>query len=405
MASVVTNALPDNVSPERVVDYDFYSAAGDRDLQLETSKTLHAGADIVWTPRNGGHWIFTRAEDIEYAQRESTLFSMREVTLPAGFTPTPVLPLESDEPEHAQYRAALAPAFDPKDIVALEPGVRELAAELIEGFEPKGRCEFVSEFGAHLPIVIFMRMANLPKEDRAMLVRWTNNAVRPHEPADRIESYRKTSEYITRLMDERRGSTAEDIVSRVMRGRMAARDMSDSEKHSMILNALFGGLDTVTSALSFMARFLAMNPPHRRKLAENPALISRAIEELLRRHGVTNTARVITRDLDYKGIHFKAGDRVLVQSLLHGLDARRFPEPASVDFARKDIRHAVFGNGTHRCIGALLARTEMKVFLSEWLARIPDFSLDPADPPRVESGMVNSVVHLPLRWAPRSVGH
>lgn len=391
--------LPDNVPAELVVDYDFYESAGNRDLQLEASHKLHAGPAILWTHRNGGHWIFTRAEDIEYAQIHSDLFSMREVTVPAGTTPTPVFPLESDEPEHAQYRAVLAPAFDPKGIAALEPGVRELARRLIEGFRPKGRCEFVSEFAAYLPIMIFMRMANLPEEDRATLVQWTNNAVRPPRPDDRIEAYRKTNEYIRQLMEDRRHSAADDIVSRVMRGRMAARDMSDTEKQSMILNALFGGLDTVTSAMSFVARFLAMHPEHCRQLIANPTLTARAVEELLRRHGVANTARVVTREVEYKGLHLKEGDRVLVQAMLHGLDGQRFPEPQTVDFSRKDIRHATFGNGTHRCLGALLARTELKIFMQEWLARIPEFSLDADDPPRVQGGMVNSVIHLPLRWS------
>ena len=390
--------LPDNVSPEWVVDYDFYTAPADCDLQLNAAHLLQSKADIVWTPRNGGHWVFTRAEDIERAQRDGVLYSMREVSLPAGETPTPVIPLESDEPEHAQYRAVLAPAFDPPKIMALEAGVRELAAELIEAFKPKGRCEFISEFAAHLPIVIFMSLANLPKEHREMLVGWTNDAVRPPTPQHRLDAYRKTGEYIAKLMEERRNSTADDIVSRVMRGRMADRDMTDSEKHSMILNAMFGGLDTVTSAMSFIAKFLAKNPEHRRQLIKEPALIPRAVEELLRRHGVSNTARVVTRDFEHKGIHFKTGERVLLMSTLYGLDERRFPNAEQVDFTRKDMRHATFGNGTHRCLGALLARTELKVFIGEWLSRIPDFSLDPNDPPLAVGGMVNCVVHLPLRW-------
>lgn len=393
---------PDNVPAELVIDYDFYSAPRDRDLQLDTARQLHAGPDILWTYRNGGHWIFSRAEDVEYAQRDSELFSMREVTLPPGTTPTPSVPLESDEPEHAQYRAVLAPAFDPRAIAALEPGVRELAVALIEGFKAAGRCEFVSDFAAHLPIVIFMRMADLPPRDRTMLVRWTNDAVRPARTEDRIEAYENTNGYILRLMEERRASTADDIISRVMRGQMADRPMTDIEKQSMILNALFGGLDTVTSAMSFVARFLALSSSHRHQLIERPELASRAIEELLRRYGVANTARTITRDFEYKGISFRAGDRVLVQAMAYGLDERRFPDPLTVDFERKDMRHATFGNGPHRCLGALLARTEMKIFLSEWLARIPDFSLDPHDPPGVAGGMVNSVVRLPLVWPSRT---
>jgi cytochrome P450 len=390
---------PDHVPPELVVQFNFYSEARDRDLQLETAMHLHAGPDIQWTPQNGGHWIFTRAEDIEYAQRDSDLFSMREVTLPAGATPQPVIPLESDEPEHAQYRAVLQPAFTPAKIMGLEQGVRRLAQELIDNFKPKGRCEFVGDFASHLPIVIFMRLANLPAQSRERLLAIANTAVRPPSLEDRIQAYVDMAAYIDGLMEERCGSDADDIVSMVMRGRMADREMTYAEKHSMILNALFGGLDTVASAMGFVARFLATSPLHRRQLVDDPSLVPRAVEEILRRHGVSNTARVIMRDFDRKGLHFKAGDRVLVAPMLYGLDDRRFPDAARVDFKRKDMRHATFGNGPHRCMGALLARTELKIFVEEWLRRIPDFSLDPDDKPRVEGGMVNSVVYLPLVWA------
>jgi len=393
-----TYNLPENVPAELVVDYNFYSEPAVRDVQLDASRALHGGQDIVWTFRNGGHWIFTRADDIEYAQKDSELFSMREVTLPAGVTPNRNIPLETDGEEHHQFRAVLQPNFAPGRIMAMEDNVRDLAISLIEGFRARGRCEFVSDFASQLPIAIFMNLADLPLSDRVMLLGWANQAVRPSSFEARIDAYNKTNEYIVRLMEERRNSQADDLISCIMRGRMADREMTEAEKQSMIQNVLFGGLDTVTSAMSFIAWFLAGSPEHRRQLAERPDLIQRAIEELLRRHGVTNTARVITRDFDYKGIHFRAGDGVLVQSMLHGLDSRRYENPESVDFERPASRHAVFGNGPHRCVGALLARVELKVYLQEWMSRIPEFRLDTDDPPRAEGGMVNSVTYVPLRW-------
>jgi len=118
----------------------------------------------------------------------------------------------------------------------------------------------------------------------------------------------------------------------------------------------------------------------------------------MRFHGATGTARVITRDVEYKGITFRAGDRVLVQSMFHGQDDRRFPDAGSVDFHRKDVRHAAFGQGKHRCIGAMLARLEMRIFIEEWLQRIPEFHITEGELPVLERGMVNSMRKLPLSW-------
>ena len=391
---------PDHVPEELVFDYDLYEPPHEitSDLQVDIARRLHAGPDIIWTPRNGGHWLFTRAEDIDNGQRNGALFSMREVTVPAGTTPFVNIPLETDGAEHAAYRGVLQLSFTPAEILKLDKDVRDLAVELIDGFIDRGQCEFVSEFAAILPIVIFMRLADLPAADRADLMAWSDAAVHPTSYENRQWGYGSMSDYIEKLMAERAAGDAEDVVSRIMRGRVFERDMTYRERHSMIMNTLLGGLDTVMSTMGFIASFLARHPDHRRQLIDDPALVPKAVDELMRYHGATGTARVITEDTTYKGLHFKEGDRVLIQSMFHGQDPRRFPNPEVVDFARKDVRHAAFGQGTHRCIGALLARLEMRAFIEEWLRRIPEFHITEGEHPVVERGMVNSMRRLSLSW-------
>jgi len=394
------NPRPDHVPEELVFDYDLYEPPHEitSDLQVDIARRLHAGPDIIWTPRNGGHWLFTRAEDIDNGQRNGALFSMREVTVPAGTTPFVNIPLETDGAEHAAYRGVLQLSFTPAEILKLDKDVRDLAVELIDGFIDRGQCEFVSEFAAILPIVIFMRLADLPAADRADLMAWSDAAVHPTSYENRQWGYGSMSDYIEKLMAERAAGDAEDVVSRIMRGRVFERDMTYRERHSMIMNTLLGGLDTVMSTMGFIASFLARHPDHRRQLIDDPALVPKAVDELMRYHGATGTARVITEDTTYKGLHFKEGDRVLIQSMFHGQDPRRFPNPEVVDFARKDVRHAAFGQGTHRCIGALLARLEMRAFIEEWLRRIPEFHITEGEHPVVERGMVNSMRRLSLSW-------
>jgi cytochrome P450 len=176
------------------------------------------------------------------------------------------------------------------------------------------------------------------------------------------------------------------------------RLLNDAELAGMMVNVIFGGLDTVASALSFTARCLAENPAIRAQLIADRKLLPAAIEEFLRRFGIPNTAREITHDFEYKGVKFQKGEQVLLSKTLHGLDERRFANPLQVDFKRPRFSHAAFGDGPHRCPGSFLARLEMKVFLEQWLDRIPDFRIEPGERVRTSSGAVNGVLHLPLVW-------
>jgi len=392
---------PENVPPELVYDYDLYEAPREitSTYQVELVRKIHReGPDIFWTPRNGGHWVFTRAEDIDLGQRDGELFSMRDIIIPAGVSPQRNVPLETDEPEHSAYRAILQPVFMPDKILKFETEVRDLAISLIKSFKDRGHCEFVSEFAAVLPIQIFLNLAHLPIEDRDKLLAWADTLVHPPSMEQRMAAYGNMAAYIDNLMVERANSNASDVISVIMRAQVFGRDLTREEHQSMIYNVLLGGLDTVMSTMGIIARFLAISPNHRRQLRKDYRLIPKAIDELMRYHGATATARVITRDVEYKGVKFRQDDRVLMQSTFHGQDERRFPDAGTVDFNRKDLRHAAFGQGKHRCIGAMLARLEMRIFIEEWLERIPEFSITEGRLPVLERGMVNSMRKLPLSW-------
>ena len=159
-----------------------------------------------------------------------------------------------------------------------------------------------------------------------------------------------------------------------------------------------GGLDTVPNMLSFMTLFLARNPAHRQQLIDDPALVPDAVEELIRRHPIGNFVRVVIRDMEYKGLQFKAGEIVMTPTTLAGLDDRRYPDAMTVDFKREDKKHIAFGRGPHQCIGILLARCELRVFLAEWMKRIPHFAIKAGAQPITKAASVNHVLYLPLTW-------
>jgi len=150
--------------------------------------------------------------------------------------------------------------------------------------------------------------------------------------------------------------------------------------------------------MSFAAHFLARSAKHRRQLIEKPELIPKAVDELLRRFPIVNQGRYVPEDYVYKGVALKAGDMIVLPTTLHGLDERKFANPLEVDFERPTPIHSTFGNGPHRCPGSNLGRTEMKVFLQEWLPRIPDFRIKPGARVGMSSGVNGTIYELPLEW-------
>ena len=274
-----------------------------------------------------------------------------------------------------------------------------MAIEAIERFVPRGECEFVSEFARVLPIVVFLRMVDIPLADAPWLLEQTELSVRSNSLDERRAAHAAVKGYLVGYIDERRVNPGDDLISKISTSQIDGRPITQKEALSVCRLLMAGGLDTVASMLGFVARFLAEHPAHRHELIHHPGLMRNAVEELIRRHGLPNTARMITHDFEYKGVQFKEGEQVLIANSLFGLDERKVENPLEVDFHREfPIPHAAFGNGVHTCPGATLARREIKIFLEEWLKRIPDFGIKPGTTPVTSSGSVNTVKELYLSW-------
>ena len=391
---------PDHVPSDLVVDFDFF-ALGDKPegIQLAFAK-LHEGPDIVWTPHHGGHWIATRAADIEAIQQDHEHFSHKHFTIPRNDWDPMAIPLGLDPPEHTPFRKLMMQALTPQAVKALSEIARQTARELIADIAPRGKCEFIADFAKVLPIHVFLGMVNLPFEDKHFLLPLAEVSVRSADVAKRAEAQGKMHEYLGTYIDERMANPGDDLISMIGQGVIDGRPITRDETLRMTTLIMGGGLDTVASSLGFIAHFLATHPEHRADLVANPQLNPVACEELLRRFGLPSTSRALTMDYEFNGIQFRKDDLILTPKCLSGLDDRLVSNPAEVDFHRKPstIKHNAFGSGPHICPGAVLARREIIVFLDEWLPVIPNFELDPNDKPVMASGSVSGVLHLPLRW-------
>jgi cytochrome P450 len=396
-----TAPIPAHVPARLVFDFDVYNAAApDEDFHLAL-KRLHEPdvPEVFWTPRQGGHWVLTRGEDIHKVFADYEHFSNHALTVPHSTQPpVPMYPIFLDPPEHTKYRALLNPWFSPKAVAGLETKARALAVRLIEELKPRGRCDFVTEFAQHLPIQVFMSIVNVPASDREKLLEWADGMVRPEKREDVHETIKHIFAYASQKIAERRANPGDDLITKLTQAQIDGQPMTHEEVMGMVSLVLIGGMDTVVSAMSFSANFLARSPRHRRQLLERPELIPKAVDELLRRFPVVNQGRLVAKDIEIKGAPMKAGDMVLMPTTLHGLDDRQFPNPLEVDFDRPTPIHSTFGNGPHRCPGSNLGRTELKIFLQEWLPRIPEFRHDPNGKVGMSSGVNATIYRLPLVW-------
>lgn len=406
---MATSAIerPANVPADRVIDFDIYDFPVEGlEYQASMRSIFQANpAQVLWTPRNGGHWIVKNNADVAKVLADNDHFSSRRIMVTTeDQTRPPLVPLQLDPPHHAPYRALLQAALSPKAVGKLGERARELSIELIDGFKADGHCEFIGQFAQHLPIAIFMEIVGLPSEDRPYLTEIAEVAMRGASEEERNEAGAKLMAYGMGTVAERRANPGTDLISTIVKAEVEGKPIDNFPLTGMILLLLLGGLDTVASTLGFYAQFLATHPEHRRKLVEHPDLIPNANEELLRRFPIAILAREVKADVEFGGVAMKAGEMVMVPTQMDGLDEHKFADPLTVDFDRvKPGANSTFGGGVHRCVGSVLARTELRIFLEEWLKRIPDFEVKPGSEPKVSARSVATITTLELVWDPKSV--
>ena len=395
----------DHVPVELIRDFDIFELPpGIEDPLLKWGELLEPGTPpIIYTPRNGGHWIFLDYEDIREAYRNDDLFSNYQTPIPP-LEPYPVMqPQGVDPPEHKKFRSLLAPLFTPIAVKRMEEELRRRSATLIEGFVQTGSCDFVREFSSVLPTGMFLYLMGMPEDRLPEFHQLSDVFMRSNDEAVRAENINQIYAVIGDYLDYRAGHLGEDLGSVLLK----ARDEHGKPFERIdILNCGFllfvAGLDTVTSTMTYIWRYLALTPEARRALCgmldERPKLVG-ACEELLRINAVSNIYRRVKQDMSFRGIRMKRNDRVVLPNNIANRNASVFANPTVIDLEREVNTHLTFGAGPHRCIGSHLAKAEIMIALQEWLRRIPDFSLQPGVAIEAYLGPVMGMRNLPLVWS------
>ncbi|WP_370330637.1 cytochrome P450 [Mycolicibacterium hippocampi] len=346
-----------------------------------------------------GWYYLTRRQDVLAALRDPEVFSSR-IGYDDMISPVPLVPLGFDPPEHTRYRRILHSYFSPQTLNAALPSLQAQAADIIAAIAERDDCEVMADLATPYPSQVFLTLFGLPLEDRDRLIAWKDAIIAFSLTTDpdsvdltpAAELYGYLSEAVSALREQPRDGMLSDLLH-------GDDPLSDAEAVGLSLVFVLAGLDTVTSTIGATMLELARRPELRLSLRENPDGIAAFVEEMIRLEpSAPIVGRVTTRPVTVAGVDLPAGAEV---RLCLGAINRDGSDAHSGDDFVLDGRlhkHWGFGGGPHRCLGSHLARMELKLVVSEWLTRIPEFELVPGYIPEITwPSATCTLPELPLR--------
>jgi cytochrome P450 len=349
--------------------------------------TLRATCPIAHTDRRGSNWLPTRYDDVtEIAHDIEHFSSLKVAVIPfAGDEPPPervlehgLPPISADPPLHTWTRRLLLPWFSHNRVATYEPYTRELCGQLLDRLVPAGRGDAAEQYSQQIPVRVIAKILGVSQDLSDTFTGWVRDVLEfADDPVRRAHGVQGLVGYFQDQIRQRREQPGDDLLSELLRTEVDGAHVDDGVVLGVAALVLIAGVDTTWSAIGSSLWHLATHEADRRRLVEEPEIMPVAVEELLRAYSPVTMARVVTRDVEYKGCPMKADDKVLMNFPGANRDPEEFEDPDVVKLDRAHNRHVAFGSGIHRCAGSNLARMELRVAIEEWLARIPDFSLAP----------------------------
>lgn len=381
-------------------------------------KRMRAEDPVHWATGNlsRGFWSITKYEDALRVLRDPITFSSEALGMSM---PTRELEgldrsemgcgamiIAMDPPRHNPMRRALSKNFLRSHMGQWEEHCHRVVKELIDRVAPLGRCDFVTDVAQQLPMLMILEMMEIAPEDRSTLLRWAAMTVGNDDPefqvGSSLESRRQGNfaiyDYSRRMALERRGGDGSDLLTVMGNAVVMGERLSERELGFTGDMFVLAGIETTRTALADGMLELLRNGAARRKLQENPQLLPSAIEEILRwTSPVGHILRVATVDAEIRGRTIHAGDKVVVWTPSANRDEEVFADADRFDLERTPNEHIAFGYGEHFCLGAHLARLELRVMVEELLRRLPDMELDgPVE--RLHSIQLFGPKHIPVKF-------
>jgi methyl-branched lipid omega-hydroxylase len=359
-----------------------------------------------------GYYALVKYADVLEASRRTEIFCSGKgatsvADLPAEFNEYFGSMINMDNPRHARLRRIVSRAFSPRMIARFEEDVRRAATTVVDELLAAGPGDFVSQVAARLPLKIICDMMGVPDDKYEMVLSNSNIILSGSDPefisedldtavVQLLGAGQALAELVTDLAAERAKAPGDDVVSSLITANIDGEQLTAAELASFFILLVVAGNETTRNALSHGLLLLTANPDQRALLQEDLAgRIDGAVEEIVRvASPVLFMRRTLTQDYTMSGVDFREGDKVMLYYYSANRDEDVFTDPERFDILRSPNPQVGFGAaGPHFCLGAHLARRELKVMLTELLTRVPDITA--GEPDRLLSNFVNGIKHLP----------
>lgn len=384
----------------------------------EAFKYLRNEAPVYWheDPAQGvGFWVITKQKDLDYVSKNPKLFSSHERSCLLMESDDEQLELmrmmmiNMDPPQHLNYRRLVRSAFTPKAVDAYEERFRQVAKEIVNDAVTDGRCEFVEEIAAELPLIAICEIMGVPLEQRKRLFELTNIMLGMDDPdlaASAEDGQNAAAEMYMIAMEiaaTHKESPRNDIVGVLLSGTVDDEPLSEGDFCNFFLMLIVAGNETTRTVTSHGMRMLIEHPQQYQQLVDDPSKLDNAIEEFLRYNpAVITFRRTAMEDLEISGQAIRKGDKIQMYYGAASSDEAIFADPDVFDITRserEDVRneHRAFGIGQHFCLGSHLARLELKVVFEEVLRRMRNPQHD-GEMQWLRSNFINGIKSMPIRF-------
>lgn len=367
----------------------------------------------VYRDEKNSLWIVSKYDDVAYVSKNPKLFCSRFGVTPDADVQISIVTM--DDPRHTKLRSIVSRGFTPRMVAMLEPRMRQIVRECIDSIAERGSCDFVDDLAIPVPLLVIAEMIGIPREDRQAFWRWSDTMIlaagqqnNQEIIANAMDAFQEYAAYLQGIFEDRRKNPKDDLVSILVAAQDEGQLIADGENLSadellMFMTLLLvAGNETTRNGMSGGMLVLSEHPDEYRRLVENPELLPSAVEEILRWVApIVGFRRTATEDTELHGQRIRAGDKVLMLYQSANRDEDVFEEPNRFLIDRQPNDHLAFGIGTHFCLGANLARIEIRIMFEELLRRLPDIQVAPgAKPVRTPSPLVRGIASLPVVFTP-----
>jgi cholest-4-en-3-one 26-monooxygenase len=385
----------------------------------EMFAVLRREAPVFWHETNGGpgFWAITKYRDLKAVSTNPALFSsQRQGTLlldpmPEALPFVQQIMLNMDPPRHRQYRALVNKAFTPRMINNLHNRIREMVRGIINGVIEKGECEFVEDVAALLPMEVICEMMGVPQEDRRSVYEVGNKMVgfddpelqddgKPRRMDDAEAAFAEMFVYATKLREKALKTPSDDLAAALLNAELDGEKLNETDFNFFFLLLLIAGNETTRTVTTNGMLSLLGHPDQLQAVRDDLSLLSSTVEEILRYSPAVHTfRRTATADTVLRDQKIRENDRLLMWYPSANRDEDVFEEPDTFDVRRNPNEHLAFGVGEHFCLGANLARHELREIFRGVLTRVHDIELS-AKPRRLRSNFINGVKEMRIRFRP-----